>query len=179
MIRATTLLAGAALLAIGVLTPSGSWAQGNPSADQIVKSLTPNQQMETTTRGIRMVPQSGKPAAAPSVSLNIDFATGSTELTPQARQALDQLGQALNSPKLAGDRFRVEGHTDTVGHAAMNQTLSERRAASVVQYLETRFNIASGRLQPVGMGENGLLVPTPANTPEQRNRRVRVVNIGS
>lgn len=175
--RATTALAGATLLLLGATTPGLAWAQGNPSAAQIVKSLTPTPQMETTTRGIRMVPQSQK--RIPSVSLNVDFATGSAELTPQARQALDQLGQALNAPKLAGSRFRVEGHTDTVGSVAMNQALSERRADSVVHYLESKFSINPARLQAIGMGEKGLLVPTPPNTPEARNRRVRVVNIGS
>lgn len=176
---ATTALAGAVFLAAGALAPSAGWAQSNPSAKEIVKSLTPNSQMGSTTRGIRMVPQSGKPASAPSVSLNVDFATGSAELTPQARQTLDQLGEALNAPQLARDRFRVEGHTDTVGSMDRNQMLSERRASSVVQYLESKFNVAPSRLHAVGMGEKDLLVPTPPNTPEQRNRRVRVVNVGS
>ena len=178
--RATIALA-AALLAAGALTPLAGWAQNNPSADQIVKSLTPGQSMEPTTRGIRAVPQHGATARtqAPSVSLNVEFATGSAQLTPQARQSLDQLGQALTSSQLAGFRFRVEGHTDTVGSPAMNRMLSERRAASVVGYLEGKYNIDPSRLHPVGMGEQGLLVPTPDDTPEQRNRRVLVVNVGT
>jgi len=187
--RAMTALA-AVLLAGGALSPVPLWAQGNPTADQIMRSLTPNAQGGSTTRGIRAIPQSGPAAAgrapvqaavarAPSVSLSIEFASGSADLTPQARQTLDQLGKALSSAQLAQYSFRVEGHTDTVGSPAMNQMLSEKRAATVVGYLEGKFNIEPGRLHAVGMGEQGLLVPTPENTPEQRNRRVLVVNLGT
>jgi outer membrane protein OmpA-like peptidoglycan-associated protein len=49
----------------------------------------------------------------------------------------------------------------------------------VVDYLAGRFQVDRARLQPVGMGEDGLLVPTPDQTPEPRNRRVLVVNTGS
>jgi outer membrane protein OmpA-like peptidoglycan-associated protein len=120
-----------------------------------------------------------RPAAAPSVNLTVTFASGSAELTPQAVRTLDELGRALASAELSGFRFRVEGHTDTVGDAAQNQALSERRAAAVVQYLSTRHGIAPGRLQAVGMGESAPLVPTGDQVPEPRNRRVQVVNIGA
>lgn len=119
------------------------------------------------------------PPAAPSVNLTVTFATGSAELTPQAVRTLDELGKALASPDLAPFRFRVEGHTDTVGSAAMNQALSERRAAAVVQFLVTRHGISPSRLQAVGLGETQPLVPTGDEVSEPRNRRVQVVNIGS
>ncbi len=107
------------------------------------------------------------------------FATGSAELTPQAIQTLNDLGRALTAPSLANYKFRVEGHTDTVGNPELNKALSERRAASVVAYLTSTFPVDRVRLQPVGMGQEGLLVPTPDQTPEPRNRRVLVVNTGS
>ncbi|MDE2197728.1 MAG: OmpA family protein [Rhodospirillales bacterium] len=116
---------------------------------------------------------------APSVNLNVEFQTGSATLTPQAMRTLDQLGQALTSKDLASYRFRIAGHTDTVGNPATNKTLSEQRAATVASYLESKFNVAAARLETVGMGEDGLLVPTPPQTPEARNRRVQVINLGS
>ena len=76
-------------------------------------------------------------------------------------------------------RFLIEGHTDTVGDRAANQSLSERRAAAVVGYLVTKFHIPAERLSAKGLGEDALLVPTPDQTPERRNRRVHVVNLGS
>ena len=109
----------------------------------------------------------------------MDFATGSADLTPRARATLDQLGKALSSAQLGQYRFRIEGHTDTVGSAATNLTLSQQRAQAVAAYLEQTYGIRSSRLDAVGKGEQGLLVPTPPQTPNAANRRVEVINLGS
>ena len=61
------------------------------------------------------VPASPPQQAAPSASLTVNFANGSAELTPEAMQTLNVLGQVLASKDLQGFRFRIEGHTDTVG----------------------------------------------------------------
>ena len=82
-------------------------------------------------------------------------------------------------PALTAYRFRIEGHTDTVGGRDYNKALSDRRAVAVAEYLAGRFHVDRTRLQPIGMGQEGLMVPTPDQTPEVRNRRVLVVNIGS
>ncbi|HVC60400.1 MAG TPA: OmpA family protein [Acetobacteraceae bacterium] len=118
-------------------------------------------------------------AGGPSVNLTVNFANGSADLTPEAMATLDQLGRALSSSDLASYRFRIEGHTDTVGSAEYNRVLSERRAEAVVNYIVTKFGVPASRLQAVGMGEQGLLVSTPDQTPEPRNRRVQVVNLGA
>lgn len=183
--RARASLAGLALLAMGAMFPAFGQSSANPSADQIVHSLTPTGSLGDATRGIRIgTPQGGlhtaqPQTATPSVNLTVDFATGSASLTPEAMRALDELGQALNNRTLAPYHFRIEGHTDTVGSKDTNQTLSERRADSVVSYLSAKYHISPDRLQPVGVGEANLLVPTPDQTPEPRNRRVVVVNVGS
>jgi len=111
--------------------------------------------------------------------LSVVFATGSADLTPEATQTLDQLGQALTSNQVASDRFRIEGHTDTVGRPDANMVLSQQRADAVVSYLEAKFNIPSSRLEAIGVGENDLAVQTPDQTPELRNRRVHVVNLST
>ncbi len=116
---------------------------------------------------------------AGALDLNIEFPTGSAAITPAAAKVLGKLGQALSDARLASNRFRIEGHTDTVGDAAQNQTLSEKRAASVANYLETNFAIPETRLEPVGLGEKDLVVATPDQTAELRNRRVHVVNLGA
>jgi outer membrane protein OmpA-like peptidoglycan-associated protein len=124
------------------------------------------------------------PAAAPpqaeaqaSIDFPIFFPSGSSTLTPQAQQQLANLGRALVDPRLASFRFRIEGHTDTVGDAMMNQSLSERRAMAVRDYLVRQFGVGAERLQAIGLGEGQLAVPTRDETPEPRNRRVRVVNL--
>jgi outer membrane protein OmpA-like peptidoglycan-associated protein len=178
-------------------------AQTNPSAQQIIDSLKPSGPLSDTTRGIKPLPpgdtgmapapssggamggnmggMSMAPAtatAAPSTNLDIEFATGSAALTPQATAELDQLGKALTSAQLASFNFKIVGHTDTVGDPATNQSLSDQRAQAVKNYLESKYGIADARLQATGVGENDLLVSTPPQTPDIRNRRVQVINLG-
>ncbi|WP_149536217.1 OmpA family protein [Siccirubricoccus phaeus] len=118
-------------------------------------------------------------ADAPSVSITVTFASGSAALTPEAERALAPLGRALASPELAPYRFRIEGHTDTVGDAAVNQALSERRAAAVREYLSRVYHVDPNRLVAVGFGSTQLLVQTGPQVPDPRNRRVQVVNLGN
>jgi outer membrane protein OmpA-like peptidoglycan-associated protein len=168
-------------------------AAADPTADQIINALKPGStSLSGPTRGIRAVapaahgqpaiPQteaSGAESGAPSFDLTVEFRTGSADLSPSAINVLNHLGRALASPELSADRFRIEGHTDTVGSPELNKPLSQRRAETVANYLETKFGIAASRLDPQGLGEDGLLVPTPDQTPEPRNRRVHIVNLGA
>ena len=185
----------------GMAFAAGAALAAPPSADDIVNGLRPtSSQLRGPTRGIRPAltpaePQQSvsahgsihhhwdTPEAAdggmPSVKLTVDFATGSTALRPQAEQTLDSLGHALTSPTLEKFRFRIEGHTDTVGSAGLNQILSDERAKVVSAYLEQKYSIPASRLEPVGVGSSALLVPTPDQTPEPRNRRVKIINLGS
>ena len=195
--RATLTFTAAVALAFALAPLSGGQAADTPNASQLIQSLTPNSSM--TTRGIRLGGQppavakpgteastggmAKPPAAQPmanqgQANLSVPFASGSTTISPAAARVLDQLGEALASPKLAEFKFRVEGHTDTVGAPEMNKTLSDQRAASVADYLVTKFNIDRSRLTPVGMGEDGLLVATGPGVANSANRRVLVVNLG-
>jgi outer membrane protein OmpA-like peptidoglycan-associated protein len=180
--RAPAVLAATALLAAGILAPAIGSAQSAPSPEQIIKSLTPTG-ASGATRGFRVGPpapnQVQPPAQELAINLTVQFATGSAELTPQATQVLDNLGKALSNQALVAYRFRIEGHTDTVGTREYNQQLSDRRAAAVVDYLANTFHVDRSRVQAIGMGQDQLLVSTPDQTPEPRNRRVQVVNIGS
>ncbi len=184
-------LALPALLALlaGAPAPAPAQPAQDPVADSIVRNLTrglriPNQSDSVTAPVTPLDPRGPVQAATtappglPAVSLMVTFATGSAALTPQAEAVLASLARALASPDLAQARFRIEGHTDTVGDAAMNQGLSERRAAAVRDLLVARFGIEAGRLEVMGFGESTLLVPTGDGRAEPRNRRVQVVNLG-
>lgn len=160
-----------------------------PSVDQIIQQLRPGA-TGAVTRGIRSVqpsasapsdapPAAGPSAAAPTLNLTVQFATGSAELTMEAIHSLDRLGQALGSSALSSYRFRIEGHTDTVGAPDANKTLSEQRAAVVAAYLASRWHIDPGRMQTAGFGDSQPLVPTGPNVPNAQNRRVAVVNLGA
>jgi OOP family OmpA-OmpF porin len=199
------LIVAVALFGAGAALTSPGYAQtANPKSDAIVKALTPTGLgVAGPSRGIRMAnppsagaaPSGNAPSGnasaanassgnassgnAPSVNLSVQFQKGSADLTASAMQTLNELGKALNQPALATYRFRIEGHTDTVGTADYNKELSDRRAAAVVAYLAATFKVDRTRLEAVGMGEQGLLVATPDQTSEPRNRRVVVVNLGS
>lgn len=166
----------AGLIMAGLIMAGGAFGIAGAqsvSAEAIVKALQPGPgAANANLRGIRMV-------APPSLDLSIEFASGSANLTPAAISQLDQLGAALTSSTLASDKFGIEGHTDTVGTDAMNLALSRQRATAVAQYLETKFAIPAARLQASGVGKAGLLVPTPDQTAEPRNRRVHITNLGS
>ena len=77
----------------------------------------------------------------------MQFEFGSAQLTPTAKQVLDNLGAALKSPQLGSDSFLIEGHTDSVGSDAYNQRLSEARARSVKQYLSSQLGVEAERLR--------------------------------
>jgi outer membrane protein OmpA-like peptidoglycan-associated protein len=92
-------------------------------------------------------------AAAPSAfDLLITFDLGSDQLSAQAKENLTEFARALQDPALASTSFNVDGHTDARGSDAFNKTLSERRAATVVQYLE-QLGVDSSRLRAAGHGE--------------------------
>jgi outer membrane protein OmpA-like peptidoglycan-associated protein len=101
---------------------------------------------------------------------NIEFKTGSNDLTPASTQILDQVsGILINNAYWT--KLRVIGHTDNVGSNALNQRLSESRALAVKEYLLFK-GIPSKNLLAVGMGEEQ---PTESNATvegRQKNRRV-------
>jgi outer membrane protein OmpA-like peptidoglycan-associated protein len=155
-------------------------AQPGPSvAGPGAPTASPSSATSRPTPAAARPPVRETTADAPSASITVSFASGSWTLTPEAERALAPLGRALSSQDLASYRFRIEGHTDNVGDPSSNQALSERRAAAVREYLIAKFGVNPSRLVAVGLGETQLLVPTPPQTSNARNRRVQVVNIGS
>ena len=113
-----------------------------------------------------------------SVAMNVTFAFNSAELTPEASRTLDKLGEALKSSELAICCFQIEGHTDSKGSDAYNLKLSERRAQSVVGYLEEHFSLDRDRLMAVGYGKRQPIADNDTDGGRQKNRRVQVVNLG-
>lgn len=98
----------------------------------------------------------------------VNFETGSANLTANSRYELDNLVKGLNDfPNIS---IEVAGHTDNVGDAASNQTLSAQRAASVAKYLTDR-GISAGRLRPRGYGDTKPLVPNDSDENRAKNRR--------
>jgi outer membrane protein OmpA-like peptidoglycan-associated protein len=106
---------------------------------------------------------------------NAHFAFDSATLTGEAMAMLDALAQRLNA--LPGGRFEVAGHTDSMGSEGYNDRLGQRRAISVVEYLDRR-GVAADRLVLRSYGESR---PVASNDTEQgmaMNRRVEIVQVG-
>jgi len=69
--------------------------------------------------------------------------------------------------------IEVAGHTDNTGDTSYNQQLSERRASSVAQYLETK-GINQQRVMTVGAGETRPVASNDTPQGRQSNRRVEL-----
>jgi outer membrane protein OmpA-like peptidoglycan-associated protein len=103
------------------------------------------------------------------------FDPASAELTHGAREKLAKLtGVLLSYPGL---RVAVEGHSDSVGPASYNQTLSERRALSVRDYL-VKQGIDPSAVATSGLGEGQPVVSNTTAIGRQQNRRVELIVSG-
>ncbi|MGD9503573.1 MAG: OmpA family protein [Syntrophobacteraceae bacterium] len=100
------------------------------------------------------------------------FSVGSANLSGGAYQEIDRVAQILN--QYPQTNIVVEGHTDSTGSDAANQTLSERRASAVAQALASR-GVSAARIQTVGYGESRPIAPNDTDSGRQMNRRVTVV----
>lgn len=100
------------------------------------------------------------------------FATGSAELQAGTTSNLNRLVGFLN--QYPDRRVQIEGHTDNVGSAELNQRLSQRRADSVRNYL-TQQGIASQRLSATGIGMDRPIASNDTAAGRQQNRRVEII----
>lgn len=99
------------------------------------------------------------------------FETGGAELTAESKARLQEI-LAHARARTALD-MSVVGHTDTVGKADANEALALKRANAIAEQLR-QLGLQSATLTVESHGERNLLVATPDETPEPRNRRVEV-----
>ena len=103
------------------------------------------------------------------------FDTGKSTLRPEAREKLAKIsGIVLAYPDL---RLAIEGNTDSVGSDAMNQALSEQRAAAVRDFL-IKENIPAASMTSQGFGKTQPVASNDTAEGRQQNRRVEMVVSG-
>lgn len=107
------------------------------------------------------------------------FKTGSAEIDPVSDPVLQVVVDYLNA-KPEVTLMRIEGHTDNVGQAPANQTLSEQRAMSVARWIVGK-GIDCKRVIPVGFGQTKPIAGTiDKQTKDEQalNRRTSFINAG-
>jgi chemotaxis protein MotB len=116
-----------------------------------------------------------------SLSAEIFFAPGDAEINPEAtRELFSKLTELLESEELAGRKFRIEGHTDSLpvdpaGPYETNWELSTARALSVLHRLLDYMPEDEDRFQVAGYADT---VPVATNATEvgrAENRRVDII----
>jgi outer membrane protein OmpA-like peptidoglycan-associated protein len=137
-------------------------------------------QSDAETRRLRIQNELSRIASTRSeqrglvVTLNggILFDTGKTALKPGAKSTLSKIAKQLQTdPSL---KIAVEGHTDNVGSTATNQSLSEKRANAVRDYLVSA-GISGDHITANGKGEEAPIATNKSAAGRQQNRRVELV----
>lgn len=100
------------------------------------------------------------------------FDTGKYELKALAAKALQQLAGIIRS--YPGYPVKIDGHTDSTGVPADNQTLSENRANAVKEWLVTNGNVPAACIATEGFGQTRPIASNAAADGRQQNRRVEV-----
>ncbi len=123
----------------------------------------------------RVLPTTDTPRGLVVNMGDVLFDTGKCDLRPEAREALAKLsGIVLNYPSL---RLSTEGHTDNTGSAELNQTLSEKRAGTVRDYLIEQ-GLDAKSLSVQGFGMNNPVADNSTAAGRQKNRRVEIIVSG-
>lgn len=109
---------------------------------------------------------------------NIFFAFNSAALQEASQAELALIGNTLVArPEV---QLEIQGHTDSIGSAAYNLRLSQRRAQAVVDYLLENFSdIESTQLRARGVGEAEPIATNDTDEGRAQNRRVEFLVIGT
>lgn len=155
-------------------------AHGHTASQQITKIDRPRAQTSNAESGAGNQTATMVHALSTSCRLELSgiyFNTGSALLRPESRTALQQIAQAVVQARMP--RLEVQGHTDNIGPAQLNQQLSLRRADAVRQALVVQFGVPAGQLVAVGFGATRPMETNDTVAGRARNRRVELACPGA
>lgn len=152
--------------------PGPASAQGCPDrdADGVIDAddKCPNQPGLVTNFGCPEITREDRDILNLALSA-IQFETGNAVLKQESYAVLNQIVDILN--RYPDYRCRINGHTDSIGEAAANQSLSERRAKACYDFLVGK-GIAAIRLSHQGYGESQPIADNRFMDGRAKNRRV-------
>lgn len=99
------------------------------------------------------------------------FAVGSSDIQPGFQTTMDKIAKVVT--EYGKTELQVIGHTDATGSSSSNQTLSEKRAGSVSNYLKTQ-GVIDDRLTSAGQGESAPIASNDTESGRSANRRVEI-----
>jgi OOP family OmpA-OmpF porin len=102
---------------------------------------------------------------------NVFFSTGSYKLLAKSYKSLNVVADLMKADETL--MLDIDGHTDSQGSDASNQTLSENRASAVKQYLLSK-GIAESRLKSTGYGETKPVADNKTAAGRAKNRRTEM-----
>lgn len=105
-----------------------------------------------------------------NIPSNVTFATDSATLQPGMKTTLNNVASVLQ--QYPNTMIEITGHTDSTGSAEYNMNLSDRRAASVANYLTSRG--VAQRIITSGVGESNPIASNDTESGRAQNRRVEI-----
>lgn len=157
------------IAAAGVVVPTPIVEHGGSSAAPVRRS---HPVVRRSHMAVQCRSSASSAATAVRGNLSLTFESGSAMLTEAGRHAAETFAQALADPALAAARFRIEGHTDSVGGRGYNLELSRRRAEAVAAFLDSQ-GVPRNRFETAGYGFDCPLAGLSGRAGE--NRRVEAI----
>ena len=152
---------------VGAVAGGAAGGYAGYTMDQQIKEL----KEETEGSGVEVTEVDNGEAILLNLPDNVTFDVGSATLNPGFRSTLD--GVAENLVQYPNSLIDVYGHTDSTGSDAFNQTLSERRAQTVANHLQSR-GVSQARIRWQGFGETLPVASNDTAEGRARNRRVEI-----
>jgi OOP family OmpA-OmpF porin len=104
--------------------------------------------------------------------VSVTFGFDKSVLTKDDKDQLDQFASSLTNAR--GYILELTGGTDSVGDAQYNYQLSNKRADAVVNYLETKYNVAPHKFYLIGIGKDNPVADNHSKEGRAQNRRVEI-----
>jgi outer membrane protein OmpA-like peptidoglycan-associated protein len=119
-----------------------------------------------------VIHEEGAEGIVVNFSSKVLFAYDKFDLTETSKATINDLATILN--KYPDTDLTIQGHTDSKGTEAYNQTLSEKRAGTVADYIKLQ-GVLSSRVTAVGYGETQPVASNETAEGRTDNRRVAFV----